>query len=115
LVDPADADSVVGAQPAAGLPQRGRRRRRPLQLRGLLLELRAPLLRFMLLRQRLRTRLLGLGLELLEAEQLRRPPLLPPEVATGPGEQVPRQLEPAGDLERVAHAELADVQPVGRP
>ena len=30
-------------------------------------------------------------------------------------QQVARQLQPAGDLQGVAHAELADVQPVGRP
>ena len=32
-----------------------------------------------------------------------------------PLQQVARQLQPAGDLQGVAHAELADVQPVRRP
>ena len=52
---------------------------------------------------------------LLKLGHLRGPSLPPVQIAMGPPQQFARQLQPAGDLQGVAHAELADVQAIGRP
>ena len=69
----------------------------------------------MLGRQRFLAGLLRLLAQPLQLGHLRGALLPPPQVTVGALQQVARQLQPAGDLQGVAHAELADVQPIGRP
>src|SRR5262249_3561239 len=62
--------------------------------------------------QCLRARLLRIFAKLLETAQFRRPSTTAAQVAAGSLEQFTRQLEPARDLQGIAHTELANVQPV---
>src|SRR3954462_9581911 len=101
LVETGDAHPVVRAKPVTGFAQGGSLRGLALNLRRLLLVLNSLPFGLVLCGQRLGSGLLGLGAEFLEAQQLRRLALLLAQVLAGAPKQPARQLQPAGDLQRI--------------
>src|SRR5579863_6485555 len=115
LVEALNSHGVARLQTRASLAQSRLLGRLALGFHQFLLVFLALPVGLVLSQQRLRAGLLGLLAQLLEASHFRRAALSPTQITTGALQQLPRQLQAAGDLEGVAHAELADMQAIGRP
>jgi hypothetical protein len=114
LVESLHMNAIVRAQLAAHLAQGRGLLGFPLQFFDLLAVFFLFLIRFVLGRQGGRPRLFRFLAQLLQPHHFRSSPLLAPQILLGSTQQIARQLEPPGDLERIAHTKLANVQAIGR-
>jgi hypothetical protein len=107
--------AIVRLQPSSRLAKRGGLRGFTLQFLTLLSEFLALPIGFLLGQERSFPSFLGLFAELLQSSHRRCASLAAADILAGTAEQVARQLQTPGNFQGIAHAELADVQPIRRP